>query len=266
MKPAKFDYYDPRSLEEALALLDRHPDDAKVLAGGQSLMPLLNMRLARPNIVVDINRIKELNYVRASDGGIAIGALARQRALQTEKLIAERLPILQEAAYYIAHPQIRSRGTICGSLAHADPAAELPALALALDAELVAQGPDGRRVIPAERFFVTYLTTDLATDEVLAEVRFPLGGEATGWGFQELSRRFGDYAMAVAATVLVMAPDGTIAKARIALAGVADRAVRAREAEALLVSTSGAEDRVAEAARVATAALTPPAGVHGSAG
>ncbi|MGH7768209.1 MAG: FAD binding domain-containing protein, partial [Candidatus Binatia bacterium] len=136
MKPAKFDYYDPRSLEEALALLDAHQGDGKVLAGGQSLMPLLNMRLARPNVVVDINRIKELNYVRASDGGIAIGAIARQRALQTEPLIAERVPILQEAAYYIAHPQIRSRGTICGSIAHADPAAELPALALALDAEM----------------------------------------------------------------------------------------------------------------------------------
>lgn len=155
-------------------------------------------------------------------------------------------------------------GTACGSLAHADRAAELPALALALDAELVAEGPGGRRVIPAERFFVTSLTTDLGTDEFLAEVRFPLGGEATGWGFQELSRRFGDYAMAVAATVLVTASDGTIAKARIALAGVADRAVRAREAEALLVGTPGAEDRFAEAARVATVALTPPVDMHGS--
>src|SRR6266704_3172154 len=157
MKPAKFDYYDPRSLEEALTLLDTHQGDGKVLAGGQSLMPLLNMRLARPNVVVDINRIKELNYVRPSDGGIAVGALARQRALQTDKVIAERVPILQEAAYYIAHPQIRSRGTICGSIAHADPAAELPALALALVAEMDVQSSRGKRTVAAADFFVDYL-------------------------------------------------------------------------------------------------------------
>ena len=156
MKPAKFDYYDPRSLEEALTLLDTHQGDGKVLAGGQSLMPLLNMRLARPNVVVDINRIKELNYVRPSDGGIAVGALARQRALQTDKVIAERVPILQEAAYYIAHPQIRSRGTICGSIAHADPAAELPALALALDAEMTLTSAKAARTVGAEAFFQSF--------------------------------------------------------------------------------------------------------------
>src|SRR5207244_9024846 len=137
MKPAKFDYYDPRSLEEALTLLDTHQGDCKVLAGGQSLMPLLNMRLARPNVVVDINRIKELNYVRPNDGGIAVGALARQRALQTDKVIAERVALLQEAAYYIAHPHIRSRGTICCSIAPHHSAAALPAVALAL-AEVIA--------------------------------------------------------------------------------------------------------------------------------
>ena len=173
MKPAKFDYYDPRSLEEALTLLDTHQGDGKVLAGGQSLMPLLNMRLARPNIVVDINRIKELDYVRASDGGIAIGAIARQRALQTEKLIAERVPILREAAYYIAHPQIRSRGTICGSIAHADPAAELPALALALDAEMTLTSAKAARTVGAGTFFQSFFTTALEANEILTEVRFP---------------------------------------------------------------------------------------------
>src|SRR3989454_4547419 len=188
MKPAKFDYYDPRSLEEALALLDRHPDDAKVLAGGQSLMPLLNMRLARPNIVVDINQIKDLNYVRASDGGIAIGAIARQRALQTEKLIAERVPILQEAAYYIAHPQIRSRGTICGSIAHADPAAELPALALALDAEMTLTSANAARTVGSETFFQSFFTTALAANAILTEARFPAPTKDGAWSALAISR------------------------------------------------------------------------------
>ena len=263
MKPAVFDYRRAGSLDEAVALLHEYGTDAKVLAGGQSLLPMMKLRLARPGVVIDLGRAAGLDYVRAAGGGLAFGAMARLVELESGQ-IGQRCPMLAAAARHIGHPPIRHRGTVCGSLAHADPAAELPALALALDAELVAEGPEGRRVIPAERFFVTYLTTDLASDELLAEVRFPLGGEATGWGFQELSRRFGDYAMAAAATVLVTAPDGTIAKARIALAGVADRAVRAREAEALLVGTPGAEDRFAEAARVATAALTPPADVHGS--
>src|SRR5204862_7278638 len=174
MKPAKFDYYDPRSLEEALTLLDTHQGHGKVLAGGQSLMPLLNMRLARPNIVVDINRIQELNYVRASDGGIAIGALARQRALQTEQLIAERMPILQEAAYYIAHPQIRSRGTICGSIAHADPAAELPALALALEAEMTLGSAKGARSVGAETFFQRFFTSARVGNEIITAGSHPV--------------------------------------------------------------------------------------------
>jgi carbon-monoxide dehydrogenase medium subunit len=296
MKPAVFDYRRAASLDEAVALLSEYGSEAKVLAGGQSLLPMMKLRLARPGVVVDLGRAVGLDYVRADGGGLAFGAMARLVELESDG-VGQRCPMLAAAARHIGHPPIRHRGTVCGSLAHADPAAELPALALALDAELVAVGPGGRRVIPAERFFVTYLTTDLGPDELLAEVRFPLGGEAAsswgmsrratavpgraerlegvggpfeaphvtiGWGFQELSRRFGDYAMAAAATVLVTAPDGTITKARIALAGVADRAVRARAAEALLVGASGEAGRFAEAARVAVEALTPPADVHGS--
>src|SRR5262245_3596815 len=195
MKPAKFDYYDPSSLEEALTLLDRHQGEGKVLAGGQSLMPLLNMRLARPNVVVDINRIKQLNYIRASDDGVAIGALARQRALQTEELIGERVPILREAAYYIAHPQIRSRGTICGSIAHADPAAELPALALALDAQMALASAKGRRTVGAEAFFQSFFTTALDANEILTEVRFPFSPKDSTWSVLEISRRHGDFAI-----------------------------------------------------------------------
>ena len=172
MKPPKFDYYDPRSLDEALALLDRHSDDAKVLAGGQSLMPLLNMRLARPSIVVDINQIEELNYVRASDSGIAIGAIARQRALQTDRLIAERIPILREGANYIAHPQIRNRGTICGSIAHADPAAELPALALALDADMTLTSAKATRTFAPRLFFRVFLPPRLRPTRYLPRCAF----------------------------------------------------------------------------------------------
>src|SRR5215467_12436946 len=223
MKPAKFDYYDPRSLDEALALLDRHSDDAKVLAGGQSLMPLLNMRLARPNIVVDINQIKEFNYVRATDGGIAIGAIARQRVLQAEKLIAERVPILQEAAYYIAHPQIRSRG----SIAHADPAAELPALALALDAEMTLTSAKAARTIAAEAFFQSFFTTALEANEILTEVRFPAPPKDSAWSVLEISRRHGDFAIAgIIAGLALETNRQVIARARLVYFGVGATPIR----------------------------------------
>ena len=253
MKPAVFDYRRAASMDEAVALLREYGTDAKVLAGGQSLLPMMKLRLARPRVVVDLGRAAGLDYVRADGDGLAFGAMARLVELESAR-VGQRCPMLTAAAHHIGHPPIRHRGTVCGSLAQADPAAELPALALALDAELVAVGPGGRRVIPAERFFVTYLTTDLAPDEVLAEVRFPLGGEA--WGFQELSRRFGDYAMAAAATVLVTARDGKIMQARIALAGeIKTRAkrnvVQARSfTELLEQSLRRYQNRAIETARV----------------
>ncbi|HMF48302.1 MAG TPA: xanthine dehydrogenase family protein subunit M [Candidatus Saccharimonadales bacterium] len=265
MKPAKFDYYDPQSLEEALALLDRHPDDAKVLAGGQSLMPLLNMRLARPNIVVDINRIKELNYVRASDGGIAIGALARQRALQTEQLIAERVPILQEAAYYIAHPQIRSRGTICGSIAHADPAAELPALALALEAEMTLSSAKGTRSVGAETFFQSFFTTALAANEILTEVRFPAPPKDSAWSVLEISRRHGDFAIVGIVAGLALDPDRqVIAQARLVYFGVGPTPIRVKAAEDALIGQAAAEPAFEAAAQSAKQGIDPSNDIHAS--
>ena len=265
MKPAKFDYYDPRSLEEALALLDRHPDDAKVLAGGQSLMPLLNMRLARPNIVVDINRIKELNYVRASDGGIVIGALARQRALQTEQLIAERMPILQEAAYYIAHPQIRSRGTICGSIAHADPAAELPALALALEAEMTLSSAKGTRSVGAETFFQSFFTTALAANEILTEVRFPAPPKDSAWSVLEISRRHGDFAIAGIVAGLALDPDRqVIAQARLVYFGVGPTPIRVKAAEEALIGQQAEEAAFEAAAQSAKQGIDPSNDIHAS--
>jgi aerobic carbon-monoxide dehydrogenase medium subunit len=263
MKPAKFDYYDPTSLEEALALLDTHQGDGKVLAGGQSLMPLLNMRLARPDVVVDINRIKELNYVRASDGGIAIGALARQRVLQTEKLIAERASILQEAAYYIAHPQIRSRGTICGSIAHADPAAELPALALALDAEMTLTSAKAARTVGAETFFQSFFTTALEANEILTEVRFPAPPKDSAWSVLEISRRHGDFAIAGIVAGLALEPDRqVIRRARLVYFGVGSTPIRVKAAEDALIGQAVAEPAFEAAAQSAKQGIDPTNDIH----
>ena len=265
MKPAKFDYYDPRSLEEALMLLDTHQDDGKLLAGGQSLMPLLNMRLARPKIVIDINRIKELNYVRASDGGIAVGALARQRALQTEKLIAERVPILQEAAYYIAHPQIRSRGTICGSIAHADPAAELPALALALDAQMTLSSAKAARTVGAESFFQSFFTTALEVNEILTEVRFPTPPKDSAWSVLEISRRHGDFAIAGIIAGLALEPVRQVIRwARLVYFGVGPTPIRVTAAEEALIGQAALEPAFEAAAQSAMQGIDPSNDIHAS--
>jgi carbon-monoxide dehydrogenase medium subunit len=263
MKPPKFDYYDPRSLDEALALLDRHSDDAKVLAGGQSLMPLLNMRLARPSIVVDINQIEELNYVRASDGGIAIGAIARQRALQTEKLIAERVPILREGAYYIAHPQIRSRGTICGSIAHADPAAELPALALALDAEMILTSAKAARTVGAKAFFQSFFTTALKANEILTEVHFPAPPKDSAWSVLEISRRHGDFAIAgIIAGLVLESNREVIAHARLVYFGVGATPIRVTAAEEALIGQAASESAFEAAAQSAKQGIDPTSDIH----
>ena len=228
-------------------------------------MPLLNMRLARPNIVVDINRIKELNYVRASDGGVAVGALARQRALQTENLIAERVPILQEAAYYIAHPQIRSRGTICGSIAHADPAAELPALALALDAEMTLTSAKAARTVGAETFFQSFFTTALEANEILTEVRFPAPPKDSAWSVLEISRRHGDFAIAGIVAGLALDPDRqVIAQARMVYFGVGPTPIRVKAAEDALIGQAAAEPAFEAAAQSAKQGIDPSNDIHAS--
>ncbi len=266
MKPARFDYYDPRNLPEALEILDAHPDDGKILAGGQSLMPLLNMRLARPKIVVDINRIEALNYVRATDAGVLIGANARQRVLQTEKLIGERFPIMREAGYLIAHPQIRSRGTICGSLAHADPAAELPALAVALDAELVASGPKASRTISADAFFLSYFTTALQPNEILTEARFPEAPKDMAWSVLEVSRRHGDFALVgIVAGLAVERERPVINRARLVYFGVGATPMRVKEAEELLIGQAPGEAAFDAAAQIAGQRVDPSNDIHATA-
>jgi aerobic carbon-monoxide dehydrogenase medium subunit len=262
MKPAPFDYHRAPSAKEAVALLRDLGAEAKILAGGQSLMPMMKLRLARPAAVVDINRARELDYVKAADGWLAFGALARLDTLETAP-VRQHCPLLTEAARYIAHAAIRHRGTVCGSLAHADPAAELPVLALALDADLVALGPSGERVLPARDFFVTYLTTALAPDELLVEARFPALTPTTGAVFTELSRRPGDFAI-VAAAVVLDGSGGIVRRARIALGAVADRAIRSEAAEAELVDQPATGATFDAAARVAAERLDPPSDVHGS--
>lgn len=234
MKPAQFEYHDPRTVDEAVALLKQYDGEAKVLAGGQSLVPLLNMRLARPAALVDINRVAGLDYIHEENGALVIGAMTRQRTLEQSDEVRRGNPLLHAAVASIGHPQIRNRGTIGGSLAHADPAAELPAAVLALGGELVAAGPSGRRIVAAADFFVTFLTTALEPDEVLVELRVPPLAVQTGWGFQEFARRHGDFALAGVALSLTLDGGSSCSDARIALFGVGSTPVRATHAEVAL--------------------------------
>jgi CO/xanthine dehydrogenase FAD-binding subunit len=220
MKPPPFEYRDPTTIAETVSVLEQYGDDAKVLAGGQSLMPLLNFRLARPAAVVDINSVKELDYLRKEDGWLAIGALVRQRAAELSSLVAEACPMLAEALPLIGHFQIRNRGTIVGSLAHADPAAELGAVAVALRAELRIKGPREDRTVPAEQFFVSYLMTALAPDELLVEARFPTARPRTGYAFAEFARRHGDFALVGVAAVVEQDQAGHCSDVRLVFTGV----------------------------------------------
>ncbi|MBI3964102.1 MAG: FAD binding domain-containing protein, partial [Chloroflexi bacterium] len=210
MKPASFEYFAPTSLDEAIALLSQHGEDAKVLAGGQSLVPLMNMRLARPGVIVDLNRVSGLDYVREHDGGLAFGAITRQRVAERSDLVRARNPLLAEAIPFIGHTAIRNRGTVGGSIAHADPASELPAVAAALDAEMVIRGPEGERVATPDEFFLGYLTTAIEPTEILTEVRFPAWPAGAGWCFLELSRRHGDFAIVGLGVMVVMGSNGSV--------------------------------------------------------
>ena len=263
MKPAPFDYVLARSAEEAVDALALHRDDAKVLAGGQSLVPMLNMRLSRPAVVVDINGATELDYVRESPGAVAIGALVRQRRL--ERWAAERLPVVAEALRWVGHLAIRTRGTVAGSIVHADPAAELGAIALCLDGAVVARKKGGERVVAATDLHLAPLTTSLEPDELLTELRFRLPGPSAGWGFAEVARRHGDFALVGAAAILSLGADGRVTEARLAFFGAGPTPSRGREGEALLTGQSPTPSRVAEAARAAAARLAPDADLHATA-
>ena len=263
VKLPEFEYQVPATVAEAIGLLAQHQDEASLLAGGQSLIPLLAMRLARPAVLIDINGLDDLSGVSVTDGRVTIGALTREYMAEESETVAETVPLLAAALPLIGHEAIRSRGTLGGSLAHADPAAELPAVARALDAEFVVRSESGERVIPAAEWFEGYLTTSRRPEEILVEVRFPVAEPGTGVAFQEVARRHGDFAMVGLAASLTLA-DGTITDARLAFSGVADVPVRAVEAESLLRGQQPSAELFAEAARVATADLDPPADLNGS--
>lgn len=264
MKPPRFDYHAPTSVDEALALLARYGGDAKLLAGGQSLVPLLNFRLTRPAALIDLNRIASLAGIREENGRVRLGAMTRQRAIEFSAVVANRLPLLREATRLVGHLPIRSRGTIGGSLAHADPSAEYPAVLTALEGEVVARGPRGERTLKAGDLFRTYLTTALAADEILVEVRFSAMPAGAGYAFEELSRRQGDFAIVGIAAMVVR--DGARCRmARLATAGVGPVPVRLRAAEEML-EREGLGDRAIEAAaRRATELVEPDSDIHASA-
>jgi carbon-monoxide dehydrogenase medium subunit len=266
MKPPSFEYEAPATLEEAVSLLEANQFDAKVLAGGQSLMPLLNMRLARPALLIDLARIPGIDYVEDAKSALRIGAMTRQRTVELSSIVRERHPLLHAAILNVAHPQNRNQGTVGGSLAHADPAGELPALAVALDAELTAVGPHGPRKIGAADFFVTYLTTSLEPSEILTEVWWPMLPPRTGWSFLELARRHGDFALAGVIATLTLDGAGRCAQARIVLFGVGATAIRATEAEGILIGDAPSTSQIAHAAESVAAAIEEPlSDVHASA-
>jgi carbon-monoxide dehydrogenase medium subunit len=264
MKLSPVDYEAPGTVAEALDLLAEHGDEASVLAGGQSLIPLLALRLAQPAVLIDINGVAGLSGVSTTDGWVTIGATTREYMAEESATIAESVPLLAAALPLIGHEAIRSRGTVGGSLAHADPAAELPAVARALNAEFVVRGPSGERVVPAAEWFEGYLTTSRGPDELLTEVRFLAARPGTGTSFQEVARRHGDFAMVGLATSVTLNV-GTITDARLAFAGVSDVPARATAAEELLEGERPTAELFDEAARVAAADIDPPSDLHGSA-
>jgi len=264
VKPAKFDYHAPTSLDEAVALLQRYGGDAKILAGGQSLMPLLNFRLSRPAALVDLNRIASLAYIREENGQVRLGAMTRQRTIEFSPVVARRLPLLSEATKWVGHLPIRTRGTIGGSIAHADPSAEYPAVLTALEGEVVASGPKGERVVKAKDLFLTYLTTSLESDEVLSEIRLPVMPMGAGFALEEFARRHGDFAIVAIAAMVV--PDATRCKqARLATAGAGPVPVRLRAAEEILERDGVTDAAIDAAARRAAELVSPDSDIHASA-
>ncbi len=261
MKPAAFDYIAPKSLEAAVAALAAANGDGKVLAGGQSLMPLLNFRMTRPAVVVDLMQIPGMSFIELRGDRVAIGAMTRHADLEFSELVAAKLPVMAAAMRHVAHLAIRNKGTIGGSLSHADPAAELPMLAVFYGATIKMQGPEGRRDIPAEDFFISALTNCLDPEEIVFEIDFPVLTSHTGWAFEEVARRFGDFALASIAVSFQLLDRG-ITDARVAVMGVADTPRRLREAEAALQGLQGGPDAAAGFAEVVRACVTPESDIH----
>lgn len=260
MKFPPFAYRAPGSVEKAVEILASDPE-AKIVAGGQSLLPLLALRIVRPSALVDLSNVANLSFIELADGVVRIGGATTLATLEDSQLVKDHLPLLAQAIRHVAHRPIRNRGTIGGSLAHADPAAELPAVAVALEATLTARGPSGERQIDAASFFTGAFTTVLGHDEILTSVEFPL--RAGAWSFQEVARRSGDFALAIAAVGLVL--DGaTCTQSTVVLQGVGSKPIRSTAAEEVLKNSVIGENVAAHAADAATADLRPPADIHAS--
>lgn len=272
MKPAPFEYLAPDSLDAALDLLARSGGEAKLLAGGQSLIPVMNFRLAQPSLLVDLNRLRDLDSLREArdgdtdGGGLRIGAMTRQRKLERDPLVPRLAPLLREAVPFIAHPQIRNRGTVGGSLAHADPAAELPAVMVALDARFRLQRAGGERWVEARDFFAGLFATVLEPEEMLVEVALPPPPPTTGWAFMEVARRHGDYAQVGIAARVSLDESGRCREARLVYLSVGDGPVEAREAARMLAGTDLSDEAIAAAADKASRVEMDPTGdIHASA-
>jgi aerobic carbon-monoxide dehydrogenase medium subunit len=266
MKSAPFEYYAPSSVDETLSLLGNFGDDAKLLAGGQSLVPLLALRLAQPSVLIDLNGVRELDYIDDNGDALSIGAMTRHRTLERSALARARCPLLPAGIEWVGHPQIRNRGTIGGSLVHADPAAELPALATALGATFTIVSPKGsRRTVSSDEFFVTYLTTVVGPDELLSDITLPALPAGTGWAFAEVARRHGDFALVGVAVVINLDGDGNCSTARIALFGVGETPVRSTNAEQALLHRQVDYQAITDAAAEVVNTIDPPGDIHASA-
>jgi len=265
MKSPAFDYARPTTLAEAVSLLTSREGEAKVLAGGQSLVPMLAFRLAAPTLLVDLNRLSELRYIRIEDDGVRLGAMVRWRQIEDDVRLASAHPLLVAALKHVAHYQVRNRGTIGGSLAHADPAAELPGIVVTCEAEITAIGAAGRRLIRAGDFFLGPLTTALKPEEIIVELHLPPWPAQRRWGFEEFSRRRGDFALAAAALYYDTLPDGTAGNSHVGVMGVGDRPQRLAQVEATLNGRVIDGDTIAEAERAAAATVNPSDDIHASA-
>jgi CO/xanthine dehydrogenase FAD-binding subunit len=263
MKPASFEYHDPTTVDETLGLLSQFGDQARPVAGGQSLVPLMNFRLLRPAHLIDLNGVKELSYLQVENRELRIGAMTRQRELERSAEVANHWPLLRDATAYIGHIQIRNRGTVGGSLAHAFPSAELPVAMVTLGASMILRAHGAQRTVPAENFFQSYMSTALEPDELLVEITVPAQASSTGWSYQEVSRRHGDFALAGAAVVMNLDSSGHIAHVRLTLTGATP--LRADQAEASLLGQKPSEALFRDAAQRATRNLEQDSDIHASA-
>ena len=262
MKPAAFEYHAPTTVDEVVGLLAEHADECKPLAGGQSLVPMLALRLTRFEHLVDLNRVDELSGVRREATSVVIGAMTRQRTVERDADLGAVVPLLARSVPFIGHTQIRNRGTVGGSLAHADPASELPAVAVALDVELELASAAGRRVVGASDFFEGTWTTCLRDDELLVGARFPIWGGRCGFAFEEVARRSGDFALAGVAAAVEVGSDGSVQRCALGLLGMGSTVLRARAAEASILGRVPTGGDLDEVARLATDDLDPPDDVH----